>query len=174
MSDQASPSAIATASPADLCCRWCELTQMARHAEEHRDRIKARDLYEAALALARKLIADEAYQGCKVPLPAMLTISHHNLSDLDRYEGKRTDARAHLERAFNTLAETALRNTAPLELRQACARHLWFALAEILENLPLTPAGRAIGDELTSCVKKIAKKLFNPLAHEGYRSGSLH
>ncbi|MFT3689649.1 hypothetical protein [Paenirhodobacter sp.] len=130
---------------------WRDLTETANRLFAAGERAPARKLYHWALNEAERLFTAQRPGDLSLPLPVIVNISCHNLAALLDDDGNHAEATRHLQRAFDLLAGTAGRPSAPTALRIDCARHLKYALAELVAHMAKHGAAQA---EMDACIAR--------------------
>jgi hypothetical protein len=108
--------------------RWRALTLDGNVALERGERVRARQLFEEALAVAEGMLVDATLQNadhCAVDVaPLLHGISCNDIAELARQQGDRETSGIYLYRRVSCLITVIESSLAPLELRTRCLSHL--------------------------------------------------
>jgi hypothetical protein len=117
--------------------RWRSLTLDGNVAFEKQEKVRARQLYEEALAVAERLLADAALPNddpYAVDLaPLLHGVACNNIAELARQQGDRETAGIYLYRRASHLISVIESPLAPLALRSRCLLHLKVASGGLYE-----------------------------------------
>ena len=135
------PIIVALAKDARLA-RWRSLTLDGNVAFEQGEVVRARQLFEEALAVADRMMADVSLPNddpYTVDLaPLLHGIACSNIAELARHQGDRETAGIYLYRRASCLISVIESSRAPLELRSRCLLHLRVASGGLYEYFEQT------------------------------------
>jgi len=133
---------------------WRGLTSQGKQAYEKHHDVRARQLYEEALAEAEDVFATASHTDNPEAVrlaPLLYCISCHNVVELARRQNDAETVGIFLYRAFSRLVSTAESEQASLELRARCALHLNVAagaLVRYFEQQGMSQAARVHSDRV--------------------------
>lgn len=135
------PIVVALAKDARLA-RWRTLTLDGNVAFEQGEEVRARQLFEEALAVAERMMAEAALPSddpYAVDLaPLLHGIACNSIAELARHQGDRQTAGIYLYRRASSLISVIESPAAPLELRTRCLLHLKVASVGLYEYFEQT------------------------------------
>jgi hypothetical protein len=122
--------------------RWRTVTLDGNVALEQNDEVRARQLFEEALSIAERLMAEAALANADAYVTYLAPLLHgitcNTIAELARHQGDRQTAGIYMYRRASSLISVVESPAAPVELRSRCLLHLKVASGGLYEYFEQT------------------------------------